>query len=220
VTQSLMRLNVGTTIELLGLFDIPALQHGNVIEVGTGVVGIEEACSGIRSLQATLMISLFLGEICRLTILRRRLLVVAGFVLSFVFNVGRTSLLTGIASAKGVGAIASWHDPVGIAILVACFVSLWLSARTLEKAESRKQKREPPDHRTARRQDWKSAARGQKSVVNPRRRRPGPWVPASAFQLVGVSVFALPPGSCSSKVEPSFGTAGTSAALSARPTGL
>jgi exosortase/archaeosortase family protein len=131
VTQSLMRLNVGTTIELLGLFDIPAIQHGNVIEVGTGVVGIEEACSGIRSLQATLMISLFLGEICRLTTLRRLLLVLSGFVLSFVFNVGRTSLLTGIASAKGVGAIASWHDPVGIAILVACFFSLWLIARGL-----------------------------------------------------------------------------------------
>jgi exosortase/archaeosortase family protein len=142
VTQSLMRLNVTTTIELLGLFNIPAIQHGNVIEVGTGVVGIEEACSGIRSFQATLMISLFLGEIYRLTIRRRLLLVASGFILSFVFNVGRTSLLTGIAAAKGVGAIDSWHDPVGIAILVACFFSLWLFARALQKAESRKQKAE------------------------------------------------------------------------------
>ncbi len=63
LTQSLMRLNTATTVELLGFFGIPAVQQGNVIEVGTGVVGIDEACSGIRSLQAALMISLFLGEL-------------------------------------------------------------------------------------------------------------------------------------------------------------
>ena len=63
LTQSLMRLNTATTVELLGFFGIPAVQHGNVIEVSTGMVGIDEACSGIRSLQATLMISLFLGEL-------------------------------------------------------------------------------------------------------------------------------------------------------------
>jgi exosortase/archaeosortase family protein len=130
-----MRSNVATTVELLGLFGIPAVPHGNVIEISTGVVGIDEACSGIRSLQATLMISLFLGELYRLTVLRRVWLVVLGFVLAFAFNVGRTLLLTGIASAKGIGAIASWHDPAGVAILVACFLCLWLIARALQKAE-------------------------------------------------------------------------------------
>src|ERR1022692_1980579 len=84
MVQSLMRSNVATTVELLGLFGIPAVQHANVIEVGTGVVGIDEACSGIRSLQATLMISLFLGELYRLTVRRRVGLVVLGFVLAFV----------------------------------------------------------------------------------------------------------------------------------------
>jgi exosortase len=149
LVQSLMRANVAATVELLGLFGIPALQHGNVIEVGTGLVGIEEACSGIRSLQATLMLSLFLGEVCRLTVRRRLGLVGLGFVLAFAFNLGRTLLLTGIASARGVGAVASWHDPAGVTILVACFLSLWLIARALEKAESRKPKAEGTGHRTA-----------------------------------------------------------------------
>jgi exosortase len=142
MVQSLMRSNVATTVELLGLFGIPAVQHANVIEIGTGVVGIDEACSGIRSLQATLMISLFLGELYRLTVRRRVGLVVLGFVLAFVFNVGRTLLLTGIASASGVGAVASWHDPAGTSILVACFLCLWLMAWAMQKAESRKQKAE------------------------------------------------------------------------------
>ena len=142
LTQSLMRHNAATTVELLGLFGVPAVQHGNVIEVSSGVVGIDEACSGIRSLQAALMLSLFFGEIYRLTIRRRLGLVVLGFILAFVFNVGRTFLLTRVAAAKGVGAVAAWHDPAGVTILVGCFLCLWLIARGMQKAQSRKQKAE------------------------------------------------------------------------------
>ena len=151
LTQSLMRLNAATTVELLGFFGIPAVQHGNVIEVSTGVVGIDEACSGIRSLQATLMISLFLGELYALRVWRRGLCVVAGFALAFIFNVGRTLLLTRIASARGVVAVASWHDPAGVTILVACFLCLWLVAWGLrgkaEKLKPEMPKAEPNSNR-------------------------------------------------------------------------
>ena len=67
-------------VDLLGWVDVPALVHGNVIEVSTGMVGIDEACSGIRSFQSSLMISLFLGEFYRLSTRSRWLLVPAGFV--------------------------------------------------------------------------------------------------------------------------------------------
>ena len=60
--QTLTRMDVSATCDLVGWFGIPAVPHGNVIEVATGMVGIDEACSGIRSFQASLMISLFLGE--------------------------------------------------------------------------------------------------------------------------------------------------------------
>ena len=140
LTQSLMRLNASTTVELLGLFGIPAVQHGSVIEVSTGVVGIDEACSGIRSLQATLMISLFLGELYALSAGRRALCVAAGFALAFALNIGRTLLLTRVAAAKGVGAVTAWHDPAGVTILLACFVCLWLLAVWLRKVQSPKSK--------------------------------------------------------------------------------
>ena len=128
-----MRLNVATTVDLLGVIGIPAIQHGNVIEIATGRVGIDEACSGIRSFQAALMLSLFFGELYRLTVRRRVWLVLLSFALAFLFNVGRTLLLTHVASTNGVGAVASWHDPAGITILVACFLSVWLLALWLKR---------------------------------------------------------------------------------------
>src|SRR5438876_10432866 len=82
------------------------------------------------------MFSLFLGEFYTLSITRRVLCVIAGFVFAFVFNVGRTLLLTRIAAAKGTSAVASWHDPAGVTILVACFISLWLLALRLRKVSA------------------------------------------------------------------------------------
>ena len=136
LVQLLTRWNVGTTVEFLGLLGIPAIQHGNVIEIGTGMVGIDEACSGIRSLQATFMISLFLGEYYFLSATRRAACVLAGVGCSFLFNVTRTSLLTWVGATKGPKAIAQWHDPAGVTILVACFLSLWLLAWLLSRNET------------------------------------------------------------------------------------
>jgi exosortase/archaeosortase family protein len=157
LVQALMRANVRTTTELLGVLDIPAAQHGNVIEVSTGMVGIDEACSGIRSFQATLMISLFLGELYRLRFSRRLWLVASGFGLAFVFNVGRTLVLTLVASAKGTAAIASWHDPAGVAILVACFLTLWAFSVWL-KARQRLESRALSPESKVLRSESKSAA--------------------------------------------------------------
>ena len=115
-------------MELIGWLGIPALPHGNVIEVATGEVGISDACSGIRSFQATLMISLFLGELYRLSGVRRAVLCLGGFAMSFLFNLVRISLLVWVAASHGIAAIANWHDPAGVTILVACFCGLWAFA--------------------------------------------------------------------------------------------
>jgi exosortase len=143
LVQSLTRWNVAATVELLGLSGVPAIQHGNVIEIGAGVVGIDEACSGIRSLQATFMISLFLGEFYFLNFWRRVVCVIAGVALSFVFNVGRTSFLTWLGAKKGTAEIAHWHDPAGITILVLCFLSLWALARFLAGSNCRLERKTP-----------------------------------------------------------------------------
>ena len=125
VIQGLMRLDTSINVHLLNVLGIPALQLGNVIEIGTGLVGIDEACTGVRSLQATLMVSLFLGELYDFSTARRILLIVAGAVLAFVCNLIRTFLLVWIGAHDGAEAIKRWHDPAGMTILTACLVGLW-----------------------------------------------------------------------------------------------
>jgi len=125
IIQGLTRASAAIVIELLGWVGVPALAHGNVIEVSTGMVGIDEACSGIRSFQSSLMISLFLGEFYRLSRSRRWLLIPMGFVFSVAFNICRMSLLTLVAAKKGVAAISQYHDPAGITITILCTLGLW-----------------------------------------------------------------------------------------------
>jgi exosortase len=154
VIQGLSRLNAALVVNVLVIAGIPATQHGNVIEVSTGMVGINDACSGIRSFQSSLMISLFLGEFYRFTWRRRLLLLPIGFALALGFNLGRASLLAWIAAQKGIAAIAEYHDEAGFTIMLACTGGLWGAAWLLQrggagakraKAESRKQSIPLPD---------------------------------------------------------------------------
>ena len=125
VVQTLMRADTAITIQILNAFGTLAVQHSNVIELSTGQVGIDDACTGVRSLQATFMISLFLGEFYRMPPRRRVLLVVAGAALAFICNIGRTFLLCQVAANSGIEAIHRWHDPAGFTILFICLFALW-----------------------------------------------------------------------------------------------
>jgi exosortase len=125
VVQHLMRADAAITIGLLNFIGTLSVQHGNVIELSTGQVGIDDACTGVRSLQATFMVALFLGAFYRITPSRRVLLVVAGGCLAFVCNIGRTFLLCQIAANDGIAAIERWHDPAGFTILGICLLALW-----------------------------------------------------------------------------------------------
>ena len=136
VIQGLMRLVAAVTVELLNLWRIPALQHGNVIEIGAGLLGVDEACSGVRSLQATLMASLFLGEMSRFDVARRVFLVGIGLAVALICNVGRAFLLAWNAAHQGLGAVDEWHDPAGFTILTICFVVVWLIALLLARGDS------------------------------------------------------------------------------------
>jgi len=100
IIQGLSRMNAGMVVNVLSFLDVPAIQHGNTIEVSTGIVGISDACSGIRSFQSSLMISLFLGEFYLFSWQRRVLLVPISFALAMLLNLCRASLLTWIAAKK------------------------------------------------------------------------------------------------------------------------
>jgi len=132
--QGLMRFVAGVTVAIMNLAGIPAVQHGNLVEIASGLLGVDEACSGVRSLQASLMIALFLGEFHRLKTRPRWLLLLAAFVTALLTNIVRTTFLAWSAARGGVGAVSHWHDPAGYTILTACLIVVallanWLSLR-------------------------------------------------------------------------------------------
>ncbi|HWF66795.1 MAG TPA: exosortase/archaeosortase family protein, partial [Acidobacteriaceae bacterium] len=141
VIQGLTRANVSATIEVLSWFGIPATQHGNTVEIAAGIVGVNEACSGIRSFHSSIMEALFLGEFFLLRFGWRLLLVPIGLLTAFVFNVCRTTLLTGLAAHKGIGAISKYHDETGMTILLACTAVMWGIAWLIHRREKDPERR-------------------------------------------------------------------------------
>jgi exosortase len=135
--QLLTRGIVAATVELLNLFGFAALTHGNVIETAGGFVDVDEACSGIRSLQSALMLALFFGEWHRLRVPRRAALLGLAFGLACVFNLARTVVLSLVAVKQGSSAVTRWHDPAGVVILLGCFFGVWLAASWLARAGTR-----------------------------------------------------------------------------------
>lgn len=135
--QGLTRANTAAVIEVLTVLGIPAIQHGSVIEVGTGTLGVEEACSGIRSFQSSFMVSLFLGEYLRLGRGHRILLVPVALVVAFGLNICRTTLLTYVGATRGTDAIAAYHDPAGLAILLVCSAVVWVVAWFMHRSGPR-----------------------------------------------------------------------------------
>jgi exosortase len=136
IIQGLMRIDTAINVEILNAIGVAAVQLGNVIEVRRGFVGIDEACTGVRSLQATFMVSLFLGELYDFNVGRRVILVIAGAIVAFTCNLVRTFLLVYVGAERGVAAIQRWHDPAGLSILLICLFALWALSMLLRRNQS------------------------------------------------------------------------------------
>lgn len=122
--------------ELLNLMGIPAQQVGSLIQLPSGTVGIDEACSGIRSLQSTVMAALFIGYLSLQRLSLRVFLVVAGVLLAITGNVIRSLYLCLSAYYKGIESIAHVHDAAGWSILAFTAVGVILISWWLSKVEA------------------------------------------------------------------------------------
>ena len=90
-------------VDILLLTEHEAYLKGTVIDVGTfGTIGVDQACSGINGLQASLVVTLFIGAYHRFGLLNRIVLVFAGIIIAIVFNLGRAFALSYI-KVKGKG---------------------------------------------------------------------------------------------------------------------
>jgi exosortase/archaeosortase family protein len=106
---------VSFVFDMLGL---PVEQQGNVLVLPNGSVGVEDACSGIRSLTACLFAGSFLSAVFVEKLWQKVTLVVAAMGFAFVTNLVRGLFLTGWAYNYGAHAIeGTVHDIAGYAVL-------------------------------------------------------------------------------------------------------
>ncbi len=143
ITQSLSRWVATMTVEMLQWTGIAAERAGNLISLSNGPLEVSSACSGVRSLQAMLMVSLVLGEVRQLSIARRTLLIASGLALALGFNVWRNYFLSVVAYSRGLEAVDQWHDAAGLCILLLSTLLLvyvsgrWMAPRAVEPTEAR-----------------------------------------------------------------------------------
>src|SRR5438876_5712336 len=138
IVQGLMRMVAAIASEVVALFGIPAHLEGNLIRIPGGLVGVNEACSGVRSLQTSLMIGLLFGELKRLSILRRFMLVAAAAAIAFVGNCIRAFVLVWIAATQNVMAVNRWHDLAGYAIVALVFLGTMLLASSFTRSKKQR----------------------------------------------------------------------------------
>ena len=105
----------------------PAIAYGTSVRIGNAWVGVDEACGGIRSLQACILAGLFFGEWLRFSISRRTALLVAAVIAAVIGNFLRVLFLT-FRAADGPDALAAAHDPAGwLAMAFSLVATGWLA---------------------------------------------------------------------------------------------
>ncbi|MCC7518325.1 MAG: exosortase/archaeosortase family protein [Verrucomicrobiae bacterium] len=107
--------------DALNLAGVAALRQGNLLVLKNGVLGVDVACSGIQSLQAGLMIALFLGDFLALSRRRRGALLAFSVACAMAGNFARALALAWILGVQGAAVEARRHDLVGAAATAAIF---------------------------------------------------------------------------------------------------
>ena len=131
ITSALMGWVAATTAELLHWLGIEAQTSGAAIALRSGLVGITEACSGIRSLQAGIMFGLAMGEWFLLRPVRRVVLLLLAIVLALATNLARTLALSLQAEWHGVDSLDRVHDFIGNTTITALIVGIWVAGKLL-----------------------------------------------------------------------------------------
>jgi exosortase len=122
-------------VELLNVIGVPAQQVGSLIHLPNGTVGVDEACSGIRSLQSTLMATAFIGHLTLRTGVLQCSLLIIGVGLAIFGNLLRSLFLSYSANANGPAAIDRFHDTAGWSILLFTAAGVAAVAAALNKTE-------------------------------------------------------------------------------------
>ncbi len=116
LTQALQNGVTTVVLHALHMLGIAAFQIGNVIELPNVSVGVEEACSGVRSLISCVFAGFFFSATLVRRPWARAVVILAAAPLAIGMNVLRSLALTLLAH-DGVEIRGAWHDLTGFAVL-------------------------------------------------------------------------------------------------------
>ncbi|MDX2110679.1 MAG: exosortase/archaeosortase family protein [Verrucomicrobiota bacterium] len=116
------------TVVVFGVFDflgMDIIRQGSVLILPKGSVGVEDACSGIRSLTASLFAGSFMAAVFYESWFKKISLLVASACLAFFGNLCRSLFLTTWAYKHGSDSIEGFvHDATGYAVMGVTIVGL------------------------------------------------------------------------------------------------
>ena len=127
------------TVVVFAVFDFLGYElerQGNVLILPEGSVGVEEACSGIRSLTGCLFAGSFFGAVFLNRFWKKALMVFAAMCLAVLMNLIRSMFLTLWSYHRGpnaideewslpiIGGIGTVHDVTGLLIMVVTVIVL------------------------------------------------------------------------------------------------
>ena len=123
-------------VEALGLLGIPAERHAHVIQLPNGTVGVDEACSGVRSLQSSIMVALFIGDLTLRRTGWKVFFALGGIALAIAGNFARSLYLSTTAYRHGTEALKAIHDTAGWSVLAFTACGLVLLAMLVGRLEA------------------------------------------------------------------------------------
>jgi exosortase/archaeosortase family protein len=115
-------------VGLLHFLGYPATAAGTTITLPNCTVGVEEACSGLRSLQTALMVGVAAGELTRLGAWGRVALMFVAFVMALAGNQVRVLMLALAGIGGGNRAVENLHDTAGYVVLAILLGGVGLAA--------------------------------------------------------------------------------------------
>ncbi|MGC9451830.1 MAG: exosortase/archaeosortase family protein [Oceanipulchritudo sp.] len=113
IVQMLTEVVVVLSMDGLHFLGYPVELAGNSFHLGEMDIGVNEACSGIRSLQALFMVTLFLGSLFGQGWMRRLAAVLILPLVVVLVNAARAIFLAMQVIENGEAAYDEWHDPAG-----------------------------------------------------------------------------------------------------------
>ena len=117
--------------DLAQMLGVSIYRDGNVIQLASTSLGVEEACSGLHSLSALVVASLLLGFLESATVLGRLLLFALSVPLAIGVNVLRVTGTALLADHKPEWAMGFYHSFSGWLVFVLGFGTLWLIGKLL-----------------------------------------------------------------------------------------